>query len=89
MCRYGEYPQFDAFDALEMARMIKLARLSPIDRNIATGRLINRQNYADIGAQVRMDRTAVSYRLRHIIIPRLEGYIQTHANANALEVQSK
>ena len=69
---YGEFPQFDGLTGGELARAILEARLSPTDVQISTSRLIWGMEYADIGAAVGMDRSAVAKRLRGQIVPRLE-----------------
>ena len=69
---YGEYPQFDGLTGGELARAILEARLSPTDVQISTSRLIWGMEYADIGAAVGMDRSAVAKRVRGQIVPRLE-----------------
>ena len=68
----GEFPQFDGLTGGELARAISEARLSPTDVQISTSRLIWGMEYADIGAAVGMDRSAVAKRLRGQIVPRLE-----------------
>lgn len=73
---YGEFPQFDGLTGGELARAILEARLSPTDVQISTSRLIWGMEYADIGAAVGMDRSAVAKRLRGQIVPRLEMAIQ-------------
>ncbi len=55
-----------------MSRLILEARLSPTDVQIAASRLMWGMDYADIGAAVGMDRSAVSKRLRGLIVPRIE-----------------
>lgn len=69
---YDEYPQFDGVPSSIMTYVILEARLSPTDVQIATSRLVWGMDYADIGAAVGMDRSAVSKRLRGQIVPRLE-----------------
>ncbi len=69
---YGEYPQFVGLTGGELARAILEARLSPTDVQISTSRLIWGMEYADIGAAVGMDRSAVAKRLLGQIVPRLE-----------------
>ena len=69
---YGKYPQFDGLTGGELARAILEAQLSPTDVQISTSRLIWGMEYADIGAAVGMDRSAVAKRLRGQIVPRLE-----------------
>lgn len=69
---YGEYPQFDGVSSSEMSRLILEARLSPTDVQIAASRLVWGMDYADIGAAVGMDRSAVSRRLRNQVVPRIE-----------------
>ena len=53
------------------ARLILEALLSLRDVQIAASRLIWAMDYADIGAAVGMDRSAVSERLRASIVPRM------------------
>ena len=69
---YDEYPQLDGLTASGMSRLILEARLSPTDVHIAASRLVWGMDYADIGAAVGMDRSAVSKRLRGLIVPRIE-----------------
>lgn len=68
---YREFPALDGVPAYMMARLILEARLSPNDVQIAASRLIWSMDYADIGAAVGMDRSAVSERLRTAIVPRM------------------
>ena len=68
---YLEFPALDGVPAYMMARLILEARLSPRDVQIAASRLIWSMDYADIGAAVGMDRSAVSERLRASIVPRM------------------
>lgn len=68
---YSEYPQFDGITSSVMSRLIIEARLSPIDVQIAAGRLVWGMDYADIGAAVGMDRSGVAKRLRDKIVPRI------------------
>lgn len=72
MSAYDEYPQFDSLSSSEMLRLIIEARLSRTDIQIAASRLVWGMEYADIGAAVGMDRSAVSKRLRGQIVPRIE-----------------
>lgn len=72
MTLYDEFPQFDGVTASIMSRMILEARLAPTDVQIAASRLIWGMDYADVGAAVGMDRSAVSRRLRAQIVPRIE-----------------
>lgn len=72
MMKYDEYPQFDGVTSSVMSRLIIEARLSPTDVQIAASRLVWSMDYADIGAAVGMDRSAVSKRLRGQIVPRIE-----------------
>ena len=72
MMRYDEYPVFDGISSSVMSRLIIEARLSPTDVQIAASRLVWSMDYADIGAAVGMDRSAVSKRLRGQIVPRIE-----------------
>lgn len=76
MIKYDEYPQFDGITSSVMSRLIIEARLSPTDVQIAASRLVWSMDYADIGAAVGMDRSAVSKRLRGQIVPRIELVIQ-------------
>lgn len=50
-----------------MERRIADARLGRTNSTIARMRLIDRMDYADIGAEVGYDRTTVSRRMRTII----------------------
>ena len=68
---YLEFPALDGVPAYMMARLILEARLSPKDVQIAASRLIWSMDYADIGAAVGMDRSAVSERLRTAIVRRM------------------
>ena len=68
---YREFPALGGVPAYMMARLILEARLSPRDVQIAASRLIWALDYADIGAAVGMDRSAVSERLRASIVPRM------------------
>lgn len=68
---YKEFPALDGVPASMMARLILEARLSPRDVQIAASRLIWAMDYADIGAAVGMDRSAVSERLKTAIVPRM------------------
>ena len=68
---YREFPELGGVPAYMMARLILEARLSPKDVQIAASRLIWAMDYADIGAAVGMDRSAVSERLRTAIVPRM------------------
>lgn len=68
---YREFPALDGVPAYMMARLILEARLSPRDVQIAASRLIWAMDYADIGAAVGMDRSAVSERLKTAIVPRM------------------
>lgn len=68
---YTEFPALGGVPAYMMARLILEARLSPRDVQIAASRLIWSMDYADIGAAVGMDRSAVSERLRASIVPRM------------------
>lgn len=72
MTLYDEYPQFDGISSSVMSRLILEARLSPTDVQIAVSRLVWGMEYADIGAAVGMDRSAISKRLRGQIVPRIE-----------------
>lgn len=73
--RYGEFPQFSRMSAEELDTLLLRTRLSARDRTIAHMRLIDRELYADIAAEVVMDRSAVSDRLRHVIIPYIEEHM--------------
>lgn len=50
-----------------MERRIADARLGRTNSTIARMRLIDRMDYADIGAEVGYDRTTVSRRMKNII----------------------
>lgn len=76
MSSYDEYPQFDGLSSSEMLRLIIEARLSRTDIQIAASRLVWGMEYADIGAAVGMDRSAVSKRLRGQIVPRIEKIME-------------
>lgn len=73
--RYDEFPQFDRMPEEDLDSLLHRARLSARDQTIARMRLINREYYADIAAEVDMDRSAVSTRLRTIIIPRITEFL--------------
>lgn len=68
---YMEFPDLKNVPGYMMARLILEARLSPHDVQIAASRLIWGMDYADIGAAVGMDRSAVSERLKGRIIPHM------------------
>lgn len=68
---YTEFPALDGVPAFLMTRLILESRLSPRDVQIAAARLVWAMDYADIGAAVGMDRSAVSERLRVSIVPRM------------------
>ncbi len=76
MSAYDEYPQFDGLSSSEMSRLIIEARLSRTDVQIAASRLVWGMEYADIGAAVGMDRSAVSKRLHGQIVPRIEKIME-------------
>lgn len=78
---YDEYPQFAGYGTKAMICIIEDARLSRTDQEIALGRLVEHRDYADIAAQLHRDRSGVSKRLRHIIIPHLMDYIARHDRA--------
>ena len=61
---------------MEKGNLIDTACLSKPDAAIARMRLIERMDYADIAPYVRMDRTGVSKRLRKIIVPQIELFIE-------------
>lgn len=84
MTLYEEFPQFDGVTASVMSRLILEARLAPTDVQIAASRLIWGMDYADIGAAVGMDRTAVSRRLRGQIVPRIELILTTNDKCSGL-----
>lgn len=73
---YDEYPQFDGITSSCMSRLILEARLAPTDVQIAASRLVWGMDYADVGAAVGMDRSAVSRRLRDRIVPRIALVMQ-------------
>lgn len=81
---YGEYPQFDGVSSSAMSRLIIEARLSPIDVQIAASRLVWGMDYADIGATVGMDRSAVSKRLKGLIVPRIELILKEYDKVSGL-----
>ena len=86
MSAYDEYPQFDGLSSSEMLRLIIEARLSRTDIQIAASRLVWGMEYADIGAAVGMDRSAVSKRLRGQIVPRIELVIHAEMRAQSAKV---
>lgn len=86
MPAYDEYPQFDGLSSSEMLHLIIEARLSRTDIQIAASRLVWGMEYADIGATVGMDRSAVSKRLRGQIVPRIELVIHAEMRAQSAKV---
>ena len=68
---YDEYPEVEPYSEAELRTAIFRARLSPDDAQIAIGRLIWRSKWANIGAVVKLDRTAAQKRLKNKIIPRI------------------
>lgn len=84
MTLYDEFPQFDGLTASAMSRLILEARLAPTDVQIAASRLIWGMDYADIGAAVGMDRSAVSRRLRDRIAPRIALILQNNDKCSDL-----
>lgn len=86
MPAYDEYPQFDGLSSSEMLHLIIEARLSRTDIQIAASRLVWGMEYADIGAAVGMDRSAVSKRLRGQIVPRIELVIHAEMRAQSAKV---
>lgn len=75
MRNYDEFPQLARLTSSTKSDLIALACLSRTDEAIARMRLIDGFDYADIGAEVHMDRTGVSKRLRKTIVPRLETFL--------------
>lgn len=61
---------------MEKGNLIATACLSKADAAIARMRLIDGMDYADIAPYVHMDRTGVSKRLRRIIVPKIELFIE-------------
>lgn len=86
MPAYDEYPQFDGLSSSEMLHLIIEARLSRTDIQIAASSLVWGMEYADIGAAVGMDRSAVSKRLRGQIVPRIELVIHAEMRAQSAKV---
>lgn len=86
MPAYDEYPQFDGLSSSEMLHLIIEARLSRMDIQIAASRLVWGMEYADIGATVGMDRSAVSKRLHGQIVPRIELVIHAEMRAQSAKV---
>lgn len=84
MTLYDEYPQFDGVSSSVMSRLILEARLAPADIQIAASRLVWGMDYADIGAAVGMDRSAVSKRLRGQIVPRIELILRDYDKCSDL-----
>lgn len=72
MKSYTDFPQFDGFSASDLSRLVLEARLSSTDIQIAASRLVWHMDYADIAVSVGMDRSAVSKRLKNVIVPRIE-----------------
>lgn len=75
MRNYNEFPQLTRMPVNRRAEIIALAGLSRHDETIARMRLIDGDDYADIGAAVNMDRSGVSKRLHRIIVPQIELFI--------------
>ena len=75
MRNYNEFPQLTRMPVNRRAEIIALAGLSRRDETIARMRLIDGDDYADIGAAVNMDRSGVSKRLHGIIVPQIELFI--------------
>lgn len=75
MRNYNEFPQLARLTSHRKSELIALACLSRTDETIARMRLIDGFDYVDIGAEVNMDRTGVSKRLRKTIVPRLEIFM--------------
>lgn len=75
MRNYNEFPQLARMPVNRRAEVIALAGLSRSDEAIARMRLIDGDDYADIGAAVNMDRSGVSKRLHRIIVPQIELFI--------------
>lgn len=86
MPAYDEYPQFDGLSSSEMLHLIIEAWLSRTGIQIAASRLVWGMEYADIGAAVGMDRSAVSKRLRGQIVPRIELVIHAEMRAQSAKV---
>lgn len=75
MRNYNEFPQIARMPRTQRSDLITLACLSRTDDTIARMRLLDGEDYIDIGAAVNMDRTGVSKRLRNTIVPRLELFL--------------
>lgn len=75
MRNYNEFPQLARMRKDEKSDLISQACMSHQDQTIARMRLIDGVDYIDIGAEVGMDRTGVSKRLRNTIVPRLESFL--------------
>lgn len=75
MRNYKEFPQLTRMPVYRRAELIALAGLSRHDETIARMRLIDGDDYADIAAEVNMDRSGVSKRLHKIIVPQIELFI--------------
>lgn len=75
MRNYNEFPQLARLNKPQRTELIALACLSRTDETIARMRLIDGVDYIEIGAEVNMDRTGVSKRLRKTIVPRLEIFM--------------
>ena len=75
MRNYREFPQLTRMPVHRRAELIALAGLSRHDETIARMRLIDGDDYADIGAAVNMDRSGVSKRLHKIIVPQIELFM--------------
>ena len=81
---YGEYPELEGMTEAEINEAIRAARLGPADTQIATGRLVWRMCWADIGAAVNMDRTTAMRRMKNIIIPRLAELLEKQNKQQAI-----
>ena len=75
MRNYKEFPQLMRMPVQKRAELIALAGLSRHDETIARMRLIDGEDYVDIGAEVNMERSGVSKRLHNIIVPQIELFI--------------
>ena len=75
MRNYNEFPRLARMRREQKSDLIAGACLSKQDAAIARMRLIDGMDYADIGAEVGMDRTGASKRLRNTIVPKLESFL--------------
>ena len=73
---YNEFPQFARMSPQQKGDLIAISCLSKPDAAIAQMRLIDGMDYIEIAPYVNMDRTGVSKRLRKIIVPKIELFME-------------